>query len=206
MTVTLCLSCSPGLLNQRPRGSLCLILAFFTTSYQHLLWTPNSIWVPEGPLGQMWLFLPHLVSNWLELYWQLRLNWLVELNCLLVNSSALYYLQTPMQRYGHTSTSPQFLPISGNRDVSLPLSLEWPVWSSSSGNNCHAVHSSLSSGASLWSGTFTMSHIISRAHLHNFFRLLAIGMCHFLPVHHLGIAFLGRVEGQNITLGHWWTL
>ena len=31
------------------------------------------------------------------------------------------------------------------------------------------------------------------------FRLLAIGMCHFLPVHHLGIAFLGRVEGQNTT-------
>ena len=31
------------------------------------------------------------------------------------------------------------------------------------------------------------------------FRLLTIGMCHFLPVHHLGIAFLGRVEGQNIT-------
>ena len=27
--------------------------------------------------------------------------------------------------------------------------LEWPVWSSSSGNNCHAVHRSLSSGASL---------------------------------------------------------
>ena len=24
-------------------------------------------------------------------------------------------------------------------------------------------------------------------------------MCHFLPVYHLGIAFLGRVEGQNIT-------
>ena len=24
-------------------------------------------------------------------------------------------------------------------------------------------------------------------------------MCHFLPVHHLGIVFLGRVEGQNIT-------
>ena len=34
----------------------------------------------------------------------------------------------------------------------------------------------------------------------DFFRLLAIGMCHFLPVHHLGIAFLGRVEGQNITV------
>ena len=99
--------------------------------------------------------------------------------CLLFNSSALYYVQTPSQRYGHASMPPQFLPISGDRDVSLPLSLEWPVWSSSSGNNCHAVHRSLSSGASLWSGTFTLSHIISRAHLRHFFRLLTIGMCHF---------------------------
>ena len=32
------------------------------------------------------------------------------------------------------------------------------------------------------------------------FRLLAVGMCHFLPVYYLGIVFLGRVEGQNITL------
>ena len=40
-------------------------------------------------------------------------------------------------------------PISGDWDVLLPLTLEWPVWSSSSGNNCHAVHRSLSSGASL---------------------------------------------------------
>ena len=98
---------------------------------------------------------------------------------LLFNSSALYYLQTPTRRYGHASTPPQFLPISGDRDVSLPLSLEWPVWSSSSRNNCHAFHRSFSSGASLWSGAFTLSHIISRTHLRDFFRLLAIGMCHF---------------------------
>ena len=98
---------------------------------------------------------------------------------LLFKSSTLYYLQTPTRRYGHASTPPQFLPISGDRDVSLPLSLEWPVWSSSSRNNCLEVHRSLSSGASLWSGTFTLSHIISRAHLRNFFRLLTIGMCHF---------------------------
>ena len=44
----------------------------------------------------------------------------------------------------------QYLPISGHRDVSLPLSLEWHVWLSSSGNNCHTVHRSLSSGASVW--------------------------------------------------------
>ena len=100
-------------------------------------------------------------------------------HCLLFNSSALYFLQTPTRRNGHASRPPQFLPISGDRDVSLPLSLEWPVWSSSSGNNCHAVHRSLSSGASLWSGTFTLSHIISRVHLRDFFRLLTIGMSHF---------------------------
>ena len=55
------------------------------------------------------------------------------LYCLLINSSALYYLQTPTWWYGHASAPPQFLPISGDRDVSLPLSLEWPAWSSSSG-------------------------------------------------------------------------
>ena len=75
---------------------------------------------------------------------QLQLNWL------LFNSSALYYLQTPTRRYGHASTPPQFLPISGDRDVSRRLSLERPVWLSSSGNNCHAVHRSLSSGASVY--------------------------------------------------------
>ena len=43
----------------------------------------------------------------------------------------------------------QYLPITGHRNVSLLPSLEWHVWSSSSGHNCHAVHSSLSSGASV---------------------------------------------------------
>ena len=79
MTVTLCLSCSLGLPNRGPRGSLCRMLAFFIASYQHLLWTPNSIGVSEGPLGRVWLSLPHLVSSCLELYWQLllglELNW-----------------------------------------------------------------------------------------------------------------------------------
>ena len=69
---------------------------------------------------------------------------------LLFNSSALYYVQTPTRWYGHASTPPQLLPISSNRDVSLPLPLEWPVWSSSSRNNCHAVQRSLSSGASVY--------------------------------------------------------
>ena len=42
-----------------------------------------------------------------------------------------------------------YLPITGHRNVSLQPSLEWHVWSSLRGNNCHAVHRSLSSGASV---------------------------------------------------------
>ena len=45
LTPLLCLSRSPGLLNRRPRGSLCWMMAFFTASYQQLLWTPNH----QGP-------------------------------------------------------------------------------------------------------------------------------------------------------------
>ena len=133
------------------------------------------------------------------------------IHSLLFNSSALYYLQTPTRRYGHASTPPQFLPISGDRDVSLPLSLEWPVGSSSSGNNCHAVHRSLSSGASLWSGTFTLSHIISRAHLRDFFRLLAIGMCHFCYFrngrcdHHRAEITIMQFIGHSLPVHHFFT-
>ena len=41
------------------------------------------------------------------------------------------------------SSPARFLSITGHWDVSLPLSLEWYAWSSSSGNNCHAVHRSV---------------------------------------------------------------
>ena len=108
--------------------------------------------------------------------------------CLLFNSSALYYLQTPTRWYGHASTPPQLLPISSNRDVSLPLPLEWPVWSSSGGNNCHAVQRSLSSGASVYESImgffFSSSHFISQFPPTRFPLITAIRMCHFFLVHH----------------------
>ena len=50
-------------------------------------------------------------------------------NCLTSVLTELYNSSTPTQ--------------------SSTRSLEWHVWSSSSGNNCHAVHRSLSSGASV---------------------------------------------------------
>ena len=108
---TLCLSRSPGLLNRRPRGPLCWVMAFFTASYQHLLWTPTHqgpkaplAWCgfpyhissitpsptvtatyqgPQGPFGLMWLYLPHLILLRLQLY----CNWLTSVLTELYNSS-----------------------------------------------------------------------------------------------------------------------
>ena len=54
-------------------------------------------------------------------------------NCLISVLTELYNSSTPTQ--------------------SPTRSLEWHVWSSSSGNNCHAVHRSLSSGASVYECT-----------------------------------------------------
>ena len=50
------------MLNRRPRGPLCWVMAFFTASYQHFLWTP----IQQGPKP----FRPGVafpitsVSNW----------------------------------------------------------------------------------------------------------------------------------------------
>ena len=56
------------------------------------------------------------------------------------------------------------------------------------------VHQSMSV-----SWAFTLSHFVSQICLHDFFRLLAIGMCHFLPVHHFGMACLA---GSKVNIQH----
>ena len=75
-------------------------------------------------------------------------------------------------------------------------SLEWHDWLSSSGNNCHAVHRSLSSGASVYECTigifFSSYHFISQFPPTRFPLITAIRMCHLLLVHHLGMAFSAR--------------
>ena len=89
---------------------------------------PQLIRAP-GPFGLVWLSLPHLVSN--STATQLSATvW----NCLLTSVlTVLYNSSTPTQ--------------------SPTRSLKSHVWSSSSGNNCHAVHRSLSSGASVYECT-----------------------------------------------------
>ena len=57
------------MLNRRSWVPFCRVHVFFSASYQHLLWTLNSIGVPEGPFGQVWFCLTHLVQLLLQLYW-----------------------------------------------------------------------------------------------------------------------------------------
>ena len=47
---------------------------------------------------------------------------------------------------------------------------------------------------------FMSSHFISQFPPTRFLLITAIRMCHLLPVHHLGMAFLAGSKGQNITI------
>ena len=88
-------------------------------------------------------------------------------------------------------------------------SLEWHVWSSSSGNNCHAVHRSLSSSASVYACTmgFYLVPYCQPSPPTRFLLITAIGMCHFLPVHHFGMACLAgsKVNIQHTLTNHYAT-
>ena len=83
----------------------------------------------------------------------------------------------------------------------LPASLEWHVWSSSSGNNCHTVQRSLSSGASVYECImgFYLVPFRQPSPPTRFLHITAIGMCHFLPVHHFGMACLA---GSKVNIQH----
>ena len=82
--------------------------------------------------------------------------------------------------------------------------LEWHVWLSSSGNNCHAVHRSLSSGASVYECTmgFYPVSFFQPSLPTRFLLITAIAMCHFLPVHHFGmVCFAGsKVNIQDLSI------
>ena len=169
----LCLSRSPGLLNRRPRGPLCWVMAFFTASYQHLLRTstyqglkalrPGVAFPTTSVLSPSPTLTGTGTVTWL-------LSWL-----------SYIIVQRPLDR---------------------PLDL----WNRmldrhQAENNCHAVHKSLSSGASVYECImgFTLSHFISQIHPRDLFRLLAIGMCHFLTVHHFVRACL---LGSKVKIQH----
>ena len=86
-----------------------------------------------------------------------------------------------------------------NSSIAYSISLEWHVWSSSSGNNCHAVHRSLSSSASVYDCTmgFYLVPYCQPSPPTRFLPITAIRMCHF---RRLWNGMFGRVEGQYTTL------
>ena len=99
-----------------------------------------------------------------------------------------------------------------NSSITHSISLEWYVWSSSSGNNGHAVHRSLSSSASVYNCTmgFYLVPYCQPSPPTRFLPITAIGMCHFLPVHHFGMACLAgsKVNIQQVEVGfkHLWPM
>ena len=129
------------------------------------------------------------------------------LNSTDLNSTVLCSIRRPYITFklprGDMDTLPQLLPISSDQDVSLPLSLEWPVWSSSSGNNCHPVQRSLSSGASVYESIMGFFYLVP---FHPPISAHAISShnCHqnvSLPSGALPwMAFLAGSTGQNITV------
>ena len=155
------------MLNRRPSGpALCWMMAFFTASYQQLLWSPNSIGVPGGPFGRVWLSLPHLVYNSVR---TLTATLLTSVLTELYNSSTP--TQSPTRSLNRHQAEITVMQFTGH---SLP------------------VHQSMSVP---WE-FFTSSHFVSQFPPTRFPLITAIRMCHFLPVHHLGMAFLAGSKAK----------
>ena len=147
---------------------------------------------PGCPL--CWLSLLHLTTKWSGPQtpsWVRRApsaGWWLSLPHLVSNSSVLLLTD--------------FLLSPSYRIVQSPSqSLEWHVCSSSSGNNCHAVPRSLSSGASVYECTmwFLPCPIFSASPPTRFLLITAVGMCHFFLVHLFGLACLA---GSKVNIQH----
>ena len=92
--------------------------------------------------------------------WRNKLAWTAEfftvfysIRCLILPSNSHAEIWTRLHAHD----------ITGQWNMQLLPSLKWHVWSSLSGNNCHAVRRSLSSSASLCDGTvgFLLCPILS---------------------------------------------
>ena len=110
-------------------------------------------------------------------------------------ASYQHLLWTPIQSgtpspFGLVWPSLPHLVYNSVRSLTVWL-LSWLL--SSSGNNCHAGHS-LPVHQS-WE-FFTSSHFICQFLPTQFPLITAIRMCHFLPVHHLGMAFLAGSKAK----------
>ena len=170
MTVTLCLSCSLGLLNRRPRAHS----AGCWLSLLHLISIFSG---PQTPSG-----FPRAISVGCGFPYHISLQLSGTLLATpLVRRTQLNYIivRRPLDLWNRMFNCHQAeITVMQFRGHSLP------------------VHHSV-----VYHGNFfRSSHFISQFPPTWFPLITAIRICHFLQVHHLGIAFLGRVEGQNITI------
>ena len=164
------------MLNRRPRGPLCWLMAFFTASYQQLPWTPTHQ-SPQGPFGLMWLSLPHLVYNSVRSLTVTATVWLLSwLSYIIVQRPLSRLLDLWNRMFDRHQTEITVMQFTGH---SLP------------------VHQSM---------FFTSSHFVSQFPPTRFLLITAIRMCHFLPLHHLGMAFLAgskaKIQHYHNTTNH----
>ena len=73
---TLCLSRSPDAQPEDLRSTL-LGAGFLHCILSASSLDPNSIRAPDGPFGRVWVYLPHLVYLYLQLYCNWHSNWTV---------------------------------------------------------------------------------------------------------------------------------
>ena len=187
---TLCLSCSPDAQPEAQRPTLLgdgFLYCILSVSSPDL----NSSG-PQGPFGLMWLSLPHLVYNSVSnCHWNLnstKLQLGLELAWLLSYIIVQRPLDCPLDLWNRMFSRHQAeITVIQFRGHSLP------------------VHQSMRVS---WE-FFTSSHLISQFLPTRFPLITAIRMCHLLPVHHLGMAFLAGSKAkiqhisQAIYLLHW---
>ena len=168
------------MLNRRPWGPLCRVLAFFTASYQHLLRT-STHQGPKAPLA--WCGFPttsRLSLSRTLLQLPVELNWNRNSTATQLMSWLHYIIvQCPLDLWNRMFNRHQAeITVMQFTGHSLP------------------VHQSMSVP---WE-FFSSSHFISQFPPTRFPLITAIRMCHLLLVHHFGMAFLAGSKGQNTTI------
>ena len=153
------------------------------TSYQQLLLTPTQSGAPS-PFGLVWLSLPHLVYNSVRSLTAWLLSWL---SYIIVQRplSRLLDFWNRMDRHQAEITVMQFT--GHSLPVHQSMSVPWKFFTAR-GNRV--------------GGNWLMK-CINQFPPTRFPLITTIRMCHFLPVHHLGMAFLAGSKAKIQHLDSW---
>ena len=146
----------------------------------------NSIGGPKGHSGRGWLSLPHLVSDVSDPQ--------------LIRGPKDPAVGLSLPHLISNFSGPQltdFLSSQSYIIVQRPLNRPLNLWNGMFDRHQTEITVMQFRGHSLpvhqsmsVSWAFTLSHFVSQIRLRDVFWLLAIGMCHFLLVHHFGMACL----------------